>query len=82
VVFTDKPVILQVKMPVPEPHSVLLLAIVGFDAVLQHTPLTVTRHPPSLVMFPPLVAVVEDVAEVVPVVNVGGKAPENVTSFP
>jgi hypothetical protein len=33
-------------------------AVVGFVAVPQTTPLAVTADPPSVVMFPPLVAVV------------------------
>jgi hypothetical protein len=85
VVFTVKPVILLVKIPVPVPSVVLLLAVVGLAEVPQHTPLTVTVAPPSEVTFPPLVAVVDDDAVVVPVVTVGGTVPAgvvNVTSLP
>ena len=39
--------------------------------MLQQTPLAVTAAPPSEVTLPPLVAVVDDVAVVVPVVTVG-----------
>jgi hypothetical protein len=85
VVFAVKLVILLVKIPVPVPSVVLLLAVVGLEEVPQHTPLAVTVAPPSEVTFPPLVAVVDDVAVVVPVVTVGGTAAAgvvNVTSPP
>jgi hypothetical protein len=72
VVLPVKPVILLVKIPVPVPSEVLLLAVVGLVEVLQHTPLDVTAAPPSEVTFPPLVAVAVDVAVVVPVITVGG----------
>ena len=49
---------LLVKLPVPVPSLVLLLAVVGFWLVLQQTPRAVTVAPPSEVTFPPLVAVV------------------------
>ena len=49
---------LLLKLPVPEPLEVLLLAVVGLDEVLQHTPRAVTLAPPSLVTLPPLLAVV------------------------
>ena len=49
---------LLVKLPAPVPLLVLLLAVVGFGVVLQHTPLADTVAPPSEVTFPPLVAVV------------------------
>ena len=67
-VFAVKPVMLLVKLPVPEPFVVLLLLVVGFAEVLQHTPRPETLAPPSLVIMPPLVAVVcviEDTAVVV-----------------
>jgi hypothetical protein len=44
--------------PVPVPSLVREFAVVGFDAVDQHTPRTDTVAPPSEVTFPPLVAVV------------------------
>jgi hypothetical protein len=78
VVFAVKPVILLVKIPVPVPSVVLLLAVVGLTEVPQHTPLAVTEAPPSDVTFPPLVAVVDVVAIVVPVVTVGGTIPIDV----
>jgi hypothetical protein len=42
----------------PEPFNVLLLEIVGFDEVFQHTPLAVTDAPHSLITSPPVIAVV------------------------
>jgi hypothetical protein len=80
VVFAVKPVILLVKTPVPVPSVVLLLAVVGLVEVPQHTPLAVTGAPPSEVTFPPLVAAVDDVAVVVPVVTVGGTAAAGVVN--
>ena len=83
--FAVKPVILLVKTPVPVPSVVLLLAVVGLTEVPQHTPLAVTVAPPSEVTLPPLDAVVDAVAVVVPVVTVGGTAIAgvvNVTSLP
>jgi len=41
------PVILLVKLPVPEPSVVLELAIVGKGRVLQHMPRCVIGNPPS-----------------------------------
>ena len=49
-----KPVILLVKLPVPLPFSEVLLAIVGFGLVLQHTPSVEMVPPPSFVTFPPV----------------------------
>ena len=52
-------VIELVNIPVPVLSVVLVLkAVVGPVVVLQHTPRAVTEAPPSLVTFPPLVAVV------------------------
>jgi hypothetical protein len=85
VVFAVKPVILLVNTPVPVPSVVLLFVVVGLAEVPQHTPLAVTAAPPSEVTFPPLVAAVDDVAVVVPVVTVGETVPAgvvNVTSLP
>jgi hypothetical protein len=58
---------LLTKLPVPVPSDVLLFAIVGPVEILQQTPRTVTEAPPSLVMLPPLLAVVA-VTEVIAVV--------------
>ena len=41
---------------------VKLFAVVGFSVVLQQTPLAVTALPPSFVIFPPDVAVVNVIA--------------------
>jgi hypothetical protein len=47
-----------VNAPVPVPFVVLVLnEVVGSADVLQQTPRAVTDAPPSLVIFPPLVAV-------------------------
>lgn len=57
--------------PVPDPSVVLEFEVVGFELILQHTPLAVTEDPPSDVTLPPPVAVVVDIAEGVIVVTVG-----------
>ena len=62
---------LLVKGPGPEPSVVLELAVEGFWVVAQHTPRAVTAEPPSDVILPPLVAVVEVIAEAAVVVSVG-----------
>ena len=70
-VLADNPVRLLVKVPVPLPLLVVLLAVVGFWEVDQHTPRAVTVALPSLVTFPPLVAVVCVILEAASVVTVG-----------
>ena len=74
------------KVPVPVPFEVFVpRATVGFAPVLQQTPRAVTGAPPSDVTFPPLVAVADEVAEVVPVVTTGATTSTgvvNVNSFP
>ena len=45
-----------VKLPVPEPSSVLEFPMLGLGLALQHTPREVTVVPPSLVILPPLEA--------------------------
>ena len=65
------PVMLLVKTPVPVPSVVLLSKVVGSADVLQQTPLKVTEAPPSSVIFPPLEAVVEVMAEGLVVLSVG-----------
>ena len=60
------------NIPVPAPSIVLVgNAIVGFAVVLQQTPRTVTAAPPSLLMLPPLAAVVDVMAVTAVVVIVG-----------
>jgi hypothetical protein len=61
-----------VKLPVPLPSVVWESEIVGFEAVLQHTPLTVTEELPCEVTLPPPVAVVSVIFVIVVVVTVGG----------
>ena len=59
--------------------------MVGFALVDHTTPLRVTVEPPSELIFPPEIDVVDVVAEIVNVVTVGGTVVElvvKVTSFP
>ena len=57
--------------------------IVGFADVLQQTPRAVTGAPPSLVTFPPLVAVLLAIEDTAMVVSVGTVADVvKLTSFP
>lgn len=67
----DRPVIVLVKLPVPFPSVVLEFAVVGLGVVLQQTPRDVTFAPPSLMMLPPPVSVV-DVTDVILVVAITG----------
>jgi hypothetical protein len=61
-----------VNEPVPDPFVVLLLAVVGFAVVDQHTPRAVTALPPSKIAFPPPVPPVEPMPVIgVAVVTVG-----------
>jgi hypothetical protein len=60
------------NIPAPAPSDVLLFSTVAPAEMYQHTPFTVTEAPPSLVTFPPLVAVVCVIAEAVAVVIIGG----------
>jgi hypothetical protein len=60
-----------VKTPVPVPSVVVFVApITGFAVVAQQTPLAVTAPPPSAVIFPPEIAVVNVIPETVVVVRV------------
>ena len=52
------PVIALMKVPIPVPSVVWLLAIVGLLEVLQQTPLALIVEPPSDEILPPEVAVV------------------------
>ena len=58
------------KVPVPIPLAVILLAVVGPVEVPQQTPRAVTLAPPSEVIFPPAVAVVVPTDEATVVVSV------------
>ena len=73
-----------VNVPVNEPLVVLVLnAVVGFVEVPQQTPLTVTAAPPLLEIIPPLVAVVDRIADAAVVVSTGITAVDvTVISFP
>jgi hypothetical protein len=65
-------VIVELKEPAPPPLVVFVdRKTVGEVEVLQHTPLADTAAPPSLVMFPPPVAVVTATAETALVVSLG-----------
>ena len=57
--------------PVPEPLVVKLFAVVGDELVLQQTPRAVTLAPPSLLTFPPAVALVLVIVDAAVVVSVG-----------
>ena len=78
----DNPVSVLVNEPVPLPSEVVLFAVVGFGEVLQHTPRIVTEAPPSLLMFPPLEAVVPVIEDIAVVVRVGIASVVKRTSFP
>ena len=65
---------LLVKIPDPVPSVVIELATVGFWVVAQQIPRVVTAEPPSLEIFPPLVAVVVVMADIAVVVKVGASA--------
>jgi hypothetical protein len=57
VVPDNNPEIVMLKLPVPVPLVVFVgRSIVGFWLVLQQTPLELTAEPPSLVIFPPVIA--------------------------
>jgi hypothetical protein len=74
---------LLLKLPVPLPSVVVLLAVVGFCDVLQHTPRTVTVAPPDEVTFPPDVAPLDVMFVTVVVVTVGGSVSAvKLTSLP
>ena len=72
------------KLPVPEPSVVLLSAVVGPVAKLQQTPRAVTDEPPSEVISPPTLAVVDVIATAAIDVNTGVLAAGvvKVISFP
>lgn len=62
------------KLPVPVPSVVLVLAIVGLSAVFQQTPLAVMVAPPSFEIVPPDTADVEVMAEGEVVIRIGEAA--------
>ena len=61
-----------VNDPIPVPSEVLLSEMVGFPEIFQHTPLAVTFALPSVVTFPPPVAVVWVIPVIVLVETAGG----------
>jgi uncharacterized membrane protein YGL010W len=71
-VFGDRPVRDELKLPVPVPSFVLVLAeTVGFGLFDQTTPFEVALAPQSALIVPPLFAVVEVISTMGFVVNVG-----------
>ena len=68
------------KVPVDVPSELWSPVASGFDVVLQHTPLAVIDAPPSLVIFPPPLAVV-CVMFVMPVVESEGVLIEIVVKY-
>ena len=84
VVYRSKPIIELENTPIPIPSIVLLSFIVGNEplAIFQQTPRAVTDAPPSLVIFPPLVAVVLVIPVIVIVVIAGGPEVIKLISFP
>ena len=72
-----------INTPFPVPSLVQSPPKTGFGDVLQQTPLAVIGLPPSEVMLPPPVAVVEVMSEIAVVVTVGrGAVVENIMSLP
>ena len=65
---------LLAKDPLPVPSVVWLPVTTGLGEVLQQTPRAVMAAPPSSVIFPPLVAVVDVMDVTVVVVRVGNVA--------
>jgi hypothetical protein len=62
---------LQVKLPIPCPSTILLSLIVGLPVKFQQIPRAVTLAPPSLVILPPLDAEVRSILLIDLVVRVG-----------
>jgi hypothetical protein len=74
-VVAVKPLIVEVKVPVPVPSVVFVLKdTVGPGLVDQTTPRAVINAPPSDVMLPPLLAPVEVISPIVVVVKVANTA--------
>ena len=72
--FGVRPVRDELNVPIPVPLLVFVVNdMVGFVLVDHITPLEITAEPPSELIFPPEVAVVDVIAEIEDVVNVGGK---------
>jgi hypothetical protein len=77
VVVADKPLIVEVKVPVPVAFVVFVLKdTIGPVLVDQTTPRAVIDAPPSDVMLPPLLAPVDVISPIVVVVKVA-----NITAF-
>ena len=82
-VFGDRPLIVEEKVPVPEPSVVLVAsATVGFALVLHTTPRAVTVDPPSAVTLPPEAAPVVVMDDAVVVDTVGKVKVVNVSDVP
>jgi hypothetical protein len=59
----ENPVMILEKVPIPAPSVDNASLTVGFDEVLQHTPLEVMLDPPSSEILPPETAVVAVISE-------------------
>ena len=81
-VDANKLVMLLVKVPIPEPLTVLASEIVGLGDVLQQTPRCVTVEPPLELIFPPLLAVPPVIREMAVVVRLGKSKVVNISSCP
>ena len=57
--FGDSPLNELKNVPIPVPSFVLLFNIVGIYELLQQTPLELTGEPPSLIILPPQIALIE-----------------------
>jgi len=79
-VFGASPVIKLANVPLPDPLVVWLPAMVGFDEVLQQTPLAIIAKPPADEILPPIKAVVA-VTELAVVVFMVGKSDTGPGSF-
>jgi len=84
VVTGCKPVIFDVKLPLPLPLDVKLSLVVGDEVNAQHIPLEVTAPPPLSEIFPPETAdddVIDVIAVVVRVAGCTGRVVKE-SSFP
>ena len=79
--MADNPVIVLVKVPVPEPSVVCKPVATGLAVVDQQTPRAVTGEPPSEVTFPPESAPVSEMPVTASVVTTAAPG-VNVRSLP
>jgi hypothetical protein len=71
VVPVKRPVMVALKIPIPEPAATQVPDRVGFWFVEKHTPLAVTAAPPSPVTSPVTVAALSVIPDTDPVETVG-----------